>query len=325
MSITYGITRLRRLQLGREAVAGTAVTPTVLWLGPAQMPEDDSPRVFAEQHIGTRAPTNRSYRPALKGVCIMPTTEATFEHLPHIFEGGIDAETPVQDASGGYVRAYDLFAENTPKAYTMLGGNNIDTRRLTYSFVEQFVLSGETDGAVMLQSANWRGRQVTTGTSFASLSAAAVEEILFNSGKLYIDSTTIGSTQAEGVWLGFNLSVTTGWIPVGSGDGELYFHTIKNVGGDAELQITLEHTSVAAAEKAHCEGGTLRKIRLTFEGAAISGGSTYSAKTLIVDAEGLWLPDSFRTLQDQNGDDIMIGTLRASALDFVIVNNVAAL
>jgi len=64
---------------------------------------------------------------------------------------------------------------------------------------------------------------------------------------------------------------------------------------------------------------------LTFEGAAISGGSTYSAKTLIVDAEGLWLPDSFRTLQDQNGDDIMIGTLRASALDFVIVNNVAAL
>jgi hypothetical protein len=309
--MAYGIRKLRELQLAREATAGTAGTPDILWRGPVQMPEDTRNRVFVEENVGQRDPTGRYYDAALQAIINMPEQPATFDQLVHVLEAGITEETPAQDGTGGYQYAYVLnAAANDPKTYTMRGGDNSDVLEAEYCFVTQFELSGRVDEAVMLTAA-WEGRQVEDA-SLETLSPSSVEEILFNQGKIYIDDSggTIGTTEKAGSLLGFRLVVQTGWRAVRGADGNLYFYAIKNVGGMATLELTLEHDAVATAERAAMRSGSVRLVRLQFDGSTIAGGSNFSGKALRIDFEGKWQADSFRTLEDENGDDIVTGTLR---------------
>jgi hypothetical protein len=141
----------------------------------------------------------------------------------------------------------------------------------------------------------------------------AVEEILFNQGKLYLDNSggTVGTTEKTGVLTGFRLTVTTGWQAVRAANGELYFYDLKQVGATAELELTLEHDdTVAAAERGFMRTGAVRLVRLQFDGTTIADGSEFAGKALRIDFEGRWVPESFRTLTDDNGDNIVTGTLR---------------
>lgn len=311
--MAYGIRKLTELQFGRESVAaGTAATPDVVWRGPATMPEDQRTRVFVEEDVGQRDPVGRYYDAAYMAQINMPSQPATFEQLVHVLEAGIDDETPAQDASGGYMYAYTLnAAANDPMTYTFRGGDNTDVLEAEYCFVTQFVLSGRVDEAVMLESATWQGRQVADA-SLETLTPASVEEILFNQGKLYIDASggTVGTTEKAGALNGFRLTVTTGWRAVRAANGELYFYDIKNVGATAELELTLEHETTAAAERAAMRSGSVRLVRLQFDGSVIADGSEFAGKALRIDFEGRWLPESFRTLEDSDGDIIVTGTLR---------------
>ncbi len=311
--MAYGIRKLTELQFGREAVAaGTAVTPTIVWRGPATMPEDMRTRVFVEEDVGQLDPVGRFYDAAYLAQINMPSQPATFEQLVHVLEAGIDDETPAQDGTGGYMYAYTLnAAANAPMTYTFRGGDNTDVLQAEYCFVTEFVLSGRVDEAVMLESATWMGRQVADA-SLEDLTPAAVEEILFNQGNLYIDDSggSAGGTEKAGALMGFRLRVMTGWRAVRAANGELYFEDLKNVGGTAELELTLEHETTAAAERAAMRAGSTRLVRLQFDGSAIANGSAFTGKALRIDLEGKWLPESFRTLSDEDGDNIVTGTLR---------------
>jgi len=310
--MAYGIRKLTELQLGRESVAaGTAATPDVLWRGPAVMPEDQRTRVFVEENIGQRDPVGRYYDAAYLAQIGMPSQPATYQQLVHVLEAGIDDETPAQDATGGYMYLYELNASaNDVMTYTIRGGDNSDVLEAEYCFVTRFVLSGRVAEAVMVE-AEWQGRQVADA-SLETLSTSTVEDILFNEGKIYIDDSggTIGNTEKAGSLLGFRLTVETGWRPVFGANGELYFYSIKNVGGMATLELTLEHDAVATSERGKMRDGSVRLVRLQFDGAAIANGSEYDGYALRIDLEGIWLPESFRTLSDEDGDNIVTGTLR---------------
>jgi len=313
--MAYGIRKLSKVQIGREAAAGTAVAATEIWRGEAQIPEDQRTRVFVEEDLGLRDPYHRFYDAAYLAQLNMPSTPATFEQLVHIFEAGIDTIAGVQDGAGtDYVYAYQLnAAANDPKLYTIEGGDNSDAVEMEYSFVTQFVLGGRVDEALKLESATWIGRQVLDSTFTGSLTPIAVEEILFNEFQLYVDATggTIGTTEKAGTLLGFRLTVETGWQPVRGADGNLYFNAIKNVGGTAELELSFEHDTTAVAERVVMRTGAVRLVRLKAEGTAVAtAGTTYSKKTFWIDFEGVWKPESFRTLSDENGDNIVTGTLR---------------
>jgi hypothetical protein len=312
--MAYGIKRLRKLQIGREATAGTAVAATEIWRGPANIVEDQRVRTFTEEDIGQLDPLNRFYDSAYLAQFPMPGQPATFEQLAHIFEAGIDTIAGVRDGTGPYVYGPYVLNDTTNaiKAYTLEGGDNSDAVEAEYCFVSEFVLSGKVDEAVMIDSAMWMGRQVADTTFTADLVPIAVEEILFNEGKLYLNDTaaTIGNTEKAGSLLGFRLSVTTGWVATRGANGLLTFYGVKNVGGVATLELTLEHDTLATAERVLMRTGAPRFARLQFDGSAISGGSTWTGKALRLDFEGVWMPESFRTLSDENGDDIVTGTLR---------------
>jgi len=315
-----GIKALRKVQLGRESTAGTAVAATTIWRGPAETPDDQRVVVFPDENVGYVGGTDRNYQPQLLGAIAFPETPATYEQVPHILEAGIKTVTPTQDGTGSdYIYAYTLptTSANTLKPYTIEGGDNQQAYEIEYGFVTDFILAGSGGGELnaVTMAANWLGRQ-TTSTSFTgSLSAPTVEEILFGKGKLYIDAVggTIGTTQKASTFLGFDLSVKTGWVARFTGDGNLYFTRAAFVGG-SELEImcniTFEYDSNATAEVSNYESGTSRLIRLAFTGEAVATpGTTYSTKTMYIDMAGAW--DNFEKIGEDNGNDVVTGAFRA--------------
>lgn len=308
-----GVKPLRKIQLGREGTAGTEANATSIWRGTGGL-KDETQVVFPEENVGLLSGTNRAYIPKVGGVLAMDSTPATFEQILHILEAGVLTATPAQDGTGsGYVYAYPLPTTSAPtiKTYTLEGGDNQQEEQMLYGYVEDFTLAGKA-GEALTMAANWRGRQVATGSFTAALSVPTVEEILFSKGKLYIDAAggTIGSTQKTATLLSATLAVKTGLMAVYTADGSLYFTFVKSVAPEVTLNITFEHDSTSVAEKAAWRAGTGRLVRLLFEGSSLgTPGTTYSKKTLIIDLAGKY--ETFDALGDQDGNDIVTATFRA--------------
>jgi hypothetical protein len=330
-----GVKKLRRIQLGLETTAGTAVAATALWRGLGTI-EDQLETVFPEEDIGYLSGVDRTYIPKVLAALSMDDTPATFEQLPYLLSAGVqDTVSGSADGSGsGKIYSYVMptTAAQTLKTYTLEGGDNQQAEEFAYAFVESFKLSGK-GGEALMMSAEWKGRQVSPTTFTTSPALPAVEEILFSKGLLYIDTAggTIGTTTKSNTLLGIELSVTTGIVPVFSADGELYFSFTKTIEPEAMLSITFEHETTSVAEKVAWRAGTARQIRLKWQGSALAtAGTAYTYKTLIVDLAGKW--EKFDKLDEQDGNDIVTGTFRArynstAALfaEFLVVNELASL
>lgn len=330
-----GIRALRYIQMGVETTSGTAVAATSRWRGKGTI-EDRLEQKFVEEDIAYVSGVDRAYIPKQLAAISFDETEATFEQVPYIGSSGVKAlDTGVQDGTGtDYIYAYTFptTAVNTVKTRTIEGGDDQQEEEMEYSFVEAFKLTGKAEEALMMQ-ADWLGRQVAPSTKTAALALPTVEDILFQKGKLYIDavSGTLGGTQKSNTFLGMELSVKTGWIPVFTGDGNLYFSFAKSTMPEIMLDITFEHDASSVSEKASWRAGTSRQIRIKFEGNTVATpGTTYSKKTLLIDLAGKW--EKFDKLDEQNGNDIVKGSFRArynatAALfaNMTVVNELSAL
>jgi hypothetical protein len=328
-----GIKSLRKLQIGKESTAGTPVAATTVWRGEGTG-VDNREVVFPAEDVGIVGGVDRAYTPKLESSVDMAETPATFEQLPYILEAGIAAETPTQDGAGTdyiYEYAFPTTAQNVPQTYTIEHGDDQQAEEIEYCHVTELTIAGAAGEAVNM-SATWVGRQSTTTTFTGALTPPTVEEILFGTGALYIDgvSTYPATTAKSNTLIGMELSVTTGMKARFTGD-HLYFSYIQNVRPEIILNITFEHDSTAVAEIAAFRAGTARSVRLKFEGSTVgTPGTTYSSKTLLIDLVGKW--ESFEALGEQDGNDIVTGTLRcrynatAGALgNILIVNELSAL
>ena len=327
-----GIKALRKIQIGREGTAGTECDATVLWRGTGTI-EDGLTMVFPDEDIGYISGVDRNYIPKVEGLLSMDETPCTFEHVCHILEAGVKTAT-VATSGGGqqYVYIFPTTAVNTIKNYTVEGGDNQGEEQFLYGFVTDFTISGSAGEALMM-SANWLGRQVAPGTFTTGLAPAAVEEVLFQMGKLYIDpsSGALGTTTAVQTFLDFNLKVNTGWVPVYTGDGALYITLNKSITPEILCDVTFEHEAVAVVEIAAWKAKTARLLEMKFTGAALTTtGATYAVKTLIIDLTGKW--ESFEKIGERDGNDVVTGSFRAryNATDttfatITVVHNNAAL
>lgn len=270
----YGGWYHNKVQIGRETTAGTGVPATEIWRGPFGGLQDDRRKETVDENVGVLITAERTYTAQYLGRCAMPATELTFEQYPHILEAGIMTSAPA--GTGPYVRTYTLPSGNTVntiKTYTIEQVNAVvaaDYREMPYSYVEEFTVTADAGGALMM-SANWVGRQLSTGTATNLSTLLDVEEALLSKTKLYIDDSggTIGTTQKLGVLMGMNLRVRTGIVPVPVGDGSLYFAAHKFVRPEVTFSLTLEleDTSIVAAERAKFEAGDVRLIRLLTDGS----------------------------------------------------------
>ena len=324
---------LRKIQIGIETTAGTETNATEIWRGVGVIDDETAP-VFVEEDVGILPRTDRTYIPYVLGHLRFEDTPATYEQLPYILACGVEnVQTGSADGTGsGKVYQYDFPTTTIPTicTATLEAGDNQQEEQFTYGYVSGFRISGAAQEAVMM-SADWDGRQVAPGTYTASLTLDSVEEILFQKGTLYIDTSggTFGGTQKTATMLAFDFTYNTGWVPLFTGDGTLYFTVNKHVGPEASLMVTFEHDTTAVAIAAAHLAETEQLVRIKVEGTALTTADSYTYKTLIIDVAGKWEMDP---LADQDGNDVRSATLtgryNVTADDFgkiIVVNEVANL
>lgn len=331
-----GVKALRRIQLGKETTMGTAVVATTIWRGMGVL-TDDRELVMPAEDIGLLVKADRVYVPRLGAVLSLDEVEATYEQLPYLLAASLEKTVSgAADGGGsGQIYQYDqaTTVANAVQTFTIEMGDDQRVDEMEYSYVEKFTLSGAKGEAVMV-AADWRGRQVTDAEFTAAVPVPTVEEILFGTGKLYIDPTTIGTSQKTQTWLGFSLDVPGGWKAVYTGDGNLYFTQVVYKGHKDEPitgEIVLEHDATAEAEIAAARAGTLRLMRMTFEGSTLTtAGSAYTYKTLKIDMAVKYT--AVPALEDEDEDDIVTlpfevvyNSAAALGAQFVVVNQNAAL
>jgi len=161
-------------------------------------------------------------------------------------------------------------------------------------------------------SANWRGRQASDCEFTTSISLAPVSEILFGEGKLYIDgvSTAPGTTVVSASLVGMDLDINSGLTPIYTDGDQLYFDHLRRDRPEITADLTFEHNASAEAQITAWRAGTPKVVRLEWRGPTLNtAGSTYTAKTVIVDLAGKW--ESFSKLDEQDGNDVVTGTFRA--------------
>jgi hypothetical protein len=330
-----GVRPLRRIQLGRETTAGTATAATALWRGTGTL-KDLRDTKWVKEDVGYLGPLNRSYVPKLGASITLAETEATFEQLPYILTCAFAAlTTGVADSTGsGKIYTYNLAttAQATPTTLTIEGGDDAGAERMEYGFVDNFKLSGKAGEALMM-SCDFQGRQVAVNAFTSQPATPVVEQILFSKGKLYIDalSGTAGTTLVSNTLVGLELTVKTGFVPVYTADGNLYFTFIKQVDPELKLNLTFEHETTALAEKVNWRAGTGRQIQAVFAGSTLTTAGNYTVKTLKLTFAGAW--DTFSTLDEQNGNDIVTGTFQPAydpvnskaAFQAIVVNQLTSL
>lgn len=347
--MSYGISSLRRIQLGRESTPGTAIAASTVWRGEGVL-EDTRLVNFPVENIGLIPITTRSYQPLYGGRITLSPTPATFEQLPHLFEMGIKSVAGSSDGLGsGYIYNYTLpvsssqamyvtpsTSSNPIKTYTIEGGDNNQSEVMDFSFVQDITLDFKAGESVMM-SASLAGSQVVVSTAgFTSSTIAAVpnvSEILTSKGKIYIDSSTgtIGTTQITNEILSGSVKITTGLRGVPTADGTLRYSFIKGVRPELILTLKFEHSTFAKLEKSLWRSGTPRLCQINFEGPALTtAGTTYSTKRLIINVAGTY--EKFSSLEDSEGDDTITATLRCgynstSALfaNIIVVNELSAI
>jgi hypothetical protein len=99
-----------------------------------------------------------------------------------------------------------------------------------------------------------------------------------------------------------NLAVNTGWTPVYTADGNLYFSFVKQAMPEVTLSITFEHDATSVAEIAAWRAGTARSISIEFTGSS-------DAKYLKLRLVGKW--DNFEQIGERDGNDVVTGNFRA--------------
>jgi len=326
--------------LGRESTAGTECNATTLWRGTGTI-EDNLEMVFPDEDIGYISGVDRCYIPKTEAVLDLDDTPCTFEQVTHLLEMGIATATP-STVGGSYSYTYTLpttaspyltpTANNVPvKSYTVEAGDNYAEEQFLFGFCPEFKLSGMVNEAVMM-GGKIVGRQVAPGSYTTGVTVPTIEEVLMNKGALYLDPTSgaLGTTNKSNTLLGFDLSVKTGWVPVQTGEGQLYYSYIKNAGPEITCDVTFEHEVTSVAEKVNWRAKTSRLLQLKFVGATLgTTGSTYTTKTLIINLTGPW--EKFSKIDEKDGNDIVTGTMRAryNATDttfasMIVVNNDSA-
>jgi hypothetical protein len=284
-----GITKMNKVQLGLETQKGTEVNATALWLGPAKL-IDQREAIFPDENIGFLPQVDRSYIPSADAAVEFAEVEANYEQIGYPFAAGIkDVVTGVATGgtTDGYIYAYPLAttAAPTTKSYTIEGGDNQQEYQALYGFCEEITLKGAPKEAVKIAS-KWHARSMGKGTFTADISVPTVEQILFQQGKIYLDAVggTIGTTQLTNTWLGFDMTIKTGLIPVWTGDGSLAFSFDKCIGPEVSGSITFEHDAVGVARYDDFVAGTTKLVRMEFQGTALAGtGGSYSTKALRID------------------------------------------
>lgn len=236
-----------KVQAGQEGTAGTPVAATAKWMAMQLYPKvADRDIRQAEEDRGSLAAHFRGYTVQQKADLGNLVGDVTFEDILFPLHMAIKTAAATQPDSAESPATYlhtfspSLTSANTPKTFTVEWGDNNQVWESEYVIATGLTISGAI-GDVWKFSAPLVGRQHTTTSFTGALSDRTVESCVMNKSKLYMDDTggSIGSTQIEGAFLGFEWRLPAHFVPLFTGDGALYFYAHSEVKMKPELDLRL--------------------------------------------------------------------------------------
>jgi hypothetical protein len=326
---TPGRKDLRKLQIGYEVTAGTAVPATVIYRAPVNSIVDESEVVEIDEQVGILGGTDRTHMPKLLASYELAEHDATFEQFPHIMAaawGSACNVAGVVDGAGasGYVYTATIptTTKPTPRALTIEAGDDYEVEEMEYAVITEHKISGAA-GEALKASAKFSGRQITKSAFTALASIPIVEVIDFSTGKLYLDKNlhsapgTVGTTQVSKQLLKAELTIKTKWILKYTADGARYFTQAIYTRQEVTGSITLEHdeatTGAAGGARYAMRNREPWLLRLQFTGSVYAtpgaGGLNTSHKTLRIDLPIFYTKVS--ALDDEDGNDILTFDFKA--------------
>ena len=302
---------LRKIQIGRESTAGTAVAATKIYRGVGTI-KDDFEVVPVSQDVGIVGGTDEVNNPKKGGSLSFSQTPAMFELFLDVLEASVKTATPSADGAGTdyiYTYAFPTTSGNTIKTYTIEGGDDTGEEEMAYCFVKDWTLSGNGRTQYQLQS-NWQGREVTASTYTGALALPTVNYMNFGMTKFYLDviGGTYGSTIKSNTVRSINLKYASGIEAKDTADGRLDFSFAQGTDYVCTGTIEFEHDSIALANKVDWRALTARKAQIKIEGstAFATPGTTYSVPTAIFNLPIRW--SNFEKISEANGNDIVQGS-----------------
>lgn len=273
---------LRRLQIGLEATAGTAVAATQKLVGEAvYRPEVE--RYFESHPRGVRAPVTGGGTDVRKGSTINFAGELTFEEIIYPFLLGL-VNDAVPTGAGPYTWDFTpvLTAPAAVKTATceyVIGDGSTEhyERESAYMFCRSLEIQLAANQPAKM-SFELVGRSEKTSTVTASLTPVTGRTIVpSNLFGLWIDDTwaNLGSTQKTGLIRQATLRVNFGLEPDYTLDARADLdHTgILSQELGASLQVVVEHNADAATEIGNWRTGTVRFYRLAADNGAAAGAN----------------------------------------------------
>ena len=281
-----------KVQYGKElkTAKGTEVDAAKIFLGQANIPTDRA-LVFPNYNLAVRARASDThlYQQLVDGFTLN-IDNGYFQALPMLMsmllKGDITASL-VTTGQSDYLWTFSpsWTATNSQDSFTFEVGDDVQAYLLKYVMAKRITIAGGMgqNQAVKL-SAECFADSIAPTTFTGALTLPAVEPMVANQAKLYIDTTWAGkgSTQKTGLLRDFSLEIISGLHPKFHGNG-LTFDAHGETYIDAMLRLTLEGNSVADGYYDGFQARTPCAIRLKIPGSQIGSGTTYS---LIVDLWG---------------------------------------
>lgn len=302
---------LRKIQLGKETTAGTAVAATTIWRGAGNMLEDQRVVEEIEEMVGVFDGYDRTAITQLMAGLELAETPLTYEQFPYLmalaFGGPVTGTADGAGTGKIYATTIPTSSGVTAVPYTIQGGDDAEAERMEYSLATKVTVKG-AGGETVKMSATLLGRQVAQNAFTGSLSVPAIEDALTSKGKVYIDAIggSFGGTQVANQILAFELNFEAMWVPKFTMDGNLYFSLVVFANKKVTGKLTFEHDTAvlgAAGAKLDFRNQTAKKLRIDLIGATLGTPGTYSTKKVLFD-----LPIKYTkagVIDDKDGNDIV--------------------
>lgn len=250
--MAYGLRSFRKIQLGVESTAGTAVAAVEPIYGVMSQLYSDETWHKPIQDRGVLAMNYETPFAVGKEVELTYEGEAYDRALVYLMSaavrGNVTATQPdAVNRPNEYLWVFEpgLTTANTPDitngidTLTLEYGDNIQAYEAEFAFVKQIEISG-APGEPVQMSVTFGARQVTETTFTGSLTAQSAVYFPFNLSKFYIDTSYagIGGTQKTGLLRAFTWTFETQFTPLYAADGTFYFSSLNEAPKMVSAELT---------------------------------------------------------------------------------------
>jgi len=237
-------TELLQVQIGRETVWGTPVTPTWKLLGVDKNGVKFTPEFAAPVYHDQRGSLAPGYISVVEkvGGTVSITGMVLYEDIGLLLDAAFGRATAT--GAGPYTRAYTgpTTAVTTPSIFTILWGQGTETWKAEGCVLTSLQIEGQTNAPVKY-TAEFSCQQVTAGT-LAALSDRTVVPVMGNHASVFVDAFggTIGTTALTSTALGFNLNISPSRV-IKYYMGSVIPGAYEDATWALDFQITLEMNS----------------------------------------------------------------------------------